>query len=84
MVAAICGKTDTVMELVKKGADIHIQNKVCLHLTLILHLIYIFITQDGDTVLILASGQCGTEAVVELLKAGAKVNLQNNVCWCCV
>ena len=39
------------------------------------------ITQDGDTALILASGQCGTEAVVELVKAGANVNLQNNVCW---
>ena len=46
------------------------------------------ITQDGDTALILASGPCGTKAerggteavVVELLKAGANVNLQNNVC----
>ena len=42
------------------------------------------ITQYGNTALILASGQCGTEAVVELVKAGADVNLQNNVCWCCV
>ena len=42
------------------------------------------ITQYGNTALILASGQCGTEAVVELVKAGADVNLQTNVCWCCV
>ena len=42
------------------------------------------ITQYGDTALNLALGQCGTEAVVELVKAGADVNLQNNVCWCCV
>ena len=42
------------------------------------------ITQDGNTALILASGHCGSEAVVELVKAGAVVNLQNNVCWCCV
>ena len=38
------------------------------------------ITQDGDSALILASGPCGTEAVVELVKKGANVNLWNNVC----
>ena len=29
MMAASHGHTDTVVELVKKGADIHIQNEVC-------------------------------------------------------
>ena len=42
------------------------------------------ITQDGDTALTLASEYCGTEAVVELVRAGAEVNLLTNVCWCCV
>ena len=42
------------------------------------------ITQDGDTALILASGRCETEAVVELIKAGANLNLLNNVCLCSV
>ena len=97
MIAARRGKTDTVVELVKGGADIHMQNKVCfllLHLTLCMRPHYLVsircidrlyvITQDGDTALILASGPCGTKAVVELVKAGADVNLQNNVCWCCV
>ena len=40
------------------------------------------IIQNGDTALILASGECGTETIVTLVKAGANVNLQNNVCWC--
>ena len=78
-------KSDTVVKLIKDGADIHMQNKVCLPLTLYdLVRIRCVITQDGDTALILASGHGRTEAVVELLKAGANVNLQNNVCWCCV
>ena len=37
MKAARWGKTDIVVELVKRGADIHMQNKVCclfLHLAL--------------------------------------------------
>ena len=42
------------------------------------------ITQDGDSALILASGLCETEAIVELIKAGANVNLQNDVRWHCV
>ena len=83
MEAARSGKTDTVVELIKDGADIHMQNKVCLPLTLYdLVRTRCLITQDGDTALILASGQCGTEAVVELVEAGANVNLQNNVCGC--
>ena len=96
MSAARRGQTNIVVELVNEGADIHKQDKVCclfLHLTLCMRHHYLVsircidlsdITQDGDSALILASGPCGTEAVVELVKAGADVNLQNNVCWCCV
>ena len=43
------------------------------------------ITQNGCTALTLASEYCGTEAVVELVRGGANVNLQTNVyIWCCV
>ena len=38
------------------------------------------ITQDGNTALMRAARYCESEAVVELVKAGANVNLQNNVC----
>ena len=40
------------------------------------------ITQDGNTALMRAARYCESEAVVELVKAGANVNLQNNVCHC--
>ena len=39
--AASSGHTDTVVELMKEGADIHIQNEVCcvsLHLTLYVYM----------------------------------------------
>ena len=91
MIAAKEGDTDTVVQLVRRGADMDMQNKVCCLWTKLHYLVSIrgidwssVITQNGDTALILASGQCGTEAIVELVKAGADVNLQNNVCWCCV
>ena len=38
------------------------------------------IIQDGDTALMLASVECGAEAIERLVKAGANMNLQNNVC----
>ena len=92
MRAARNGRTDVVVKLIEEGADIDMQNVVCcllLHLTLCMRpqmygLIICHYTQNGDTALILASGERGTEAVVELVRAGANVNLQNNVCWCCV
>ena len=37
MIGAMFGNTDTIVELIKEGADIHMQDKVCclfLHLTL--------------------------------------------------
>ena len=34
MRAAKCGNTDNAVELMKDGADINMQNKVCLPLTL--------------------------------------------------
>ena len=38
------------------------------------------ITQDGNSALILAAVWGKTEVVVELVKAGANVDLQNEVC----
>ena len=38
------------------------------------------ITQDGWSALMLAAFWGRTEVVVELVKAGAKVDMQNNVC----
>ena len=58
---------------------------LCIKNLPILHLLDIIVfTQDGYTALTLASGECGTETIVELVRAGADVNLQANVCWCCV
>ena len=88
MEAARWGQTDTVVELMKEGGDIHMQNKVCCLFSIFYMYIVVrivaFITQYGDTALILASGKCKIDAILLLLKAGASVNLQNNVCWCCV
>ena len=87
MKAARYGKTNTIVELVEAGADINMRNLVCclfLHLTLLMRHLYLvrlsFITQDGNTALILASRGYVTEVIVQLVKAGANVNLQNNVC----
>ena len=38
------------------------------------------ITQDGWTALMLAAGKGLRDAAVELMKLGADLNLQNNVC----
>ena len=43
---------------------------------------YSIIPQDGDTALTKAVRKCGAEVVVELVKAGAYVNLPNHVCHC--
>ena len=37
------------------------------------------ITQDGNSALMRAAGNCESEAVVELVKAGANVHLQDKV-----
>ena len=40
------------------------------------------LTQERESALMIAA-RCGkSEAIVELVKAGANVNLQNNVCHC--
>ena len=85
ILATFGGKTDIVVELVKGGADIDLQDKVRTYDTSLSseNQVYFVITQEGNTALMLAS-RCGTEAIILLLKAGADVNLQNNVCWCCV
>ena len=38
------------------------------------------ITQDGESALMYAASEVSTEVVVELVKAGANLNLQNTVC----
>ena len=38
------------------------------------------ITQDGESALMIAARWGRTEVVVELVKAGANLNLQNRVC----
>ena len=87
---AVCG-TESIVVLLKAGADVNLQNNVCWCLCLLVSDTMCIdwlsvITQNGNTALILASryAVCGTESIVVLLKAGAVVNLQNNVCWCCV
>ena len=45
---------------------------------------YSIFPQDGDTVLTRAVRKCGAEVVVELVKAGAYVNLPNHVCHCII
>ena len=40
------------------------------------------ITQDRNSALMRAASNCGPEAVVELVKAEANVNSQNNVSHC--
>ena len=39
-------------------------------------------SQDGDSALMIAASKGDTEVVVELVKAGANLNLQNEVQWC--
>ena len=39
------------------------------------------ITQDGTTALQVAAGNGKTDVVVELVKNGANLNLQNEVCY---
>ena len=39
----------------------------------------LFVPQFGDSALMTAAKNCHTDAVVELVKAGAKLDLHNNV-----
>ena len=52
-----------------------------MHIECVCHTIYMsVITQDGQSALMMAA-RCGkTDVAVELLKAGANVDMQNNVC----
>ena len=59
------------------------------HFVMIVHVhtIYMYttssvITQYGRSALIWAASEGHTEAVVELVKAGANLDLQDNVCHC--
>ena len=60
------------------------QYKVSISVCVILHVCVI--TQDGDSALIRAAVKGKTEVVIELVKAGANVDKQNEVCqynYCC-
>ena len=54
--------------------DVSVSRSVCV----ILHMSVI--TQDGWSALMYAARWDSTEVVVELVKAGANLNLQNKVC----
>ena len=41
------------------------------------------ITQNGESALMKAAREGDTEVVVELVKAGANVDMQNEVCYLC-
>ena len=53
------------------------------HLRAIYIIVCVHITQDGDSALILVASLGLTDVVVELVKAGADMDLQNKVwLWC--
>ena len=79
--AARHGLTDGVVELVKSGANLNLQNNVWEMASTMLPSIVdmSFVTQNGDSALTLAARNGLTDVVVELLKAGANLDLQNKV-----
>ena len=79
--AASRGHTDVVVELVKAGANLDLQNTVWkMACTIVPSIVDVsFVTQDGDSALTLAARRCLTDVVVELVKAGANLDLQNKV-----
>ena len=78
MLAARGGHTDIVVELVKAGAKLDLQNDVC-KLALLMVQDVFCITQDGDSAVMLAARGGHTGVVVELVEAKANYYLQNNV-----
>ena len=72
--------TDVVVELVKAGANLDLQNKVHMASTMVLSIVDMsFVTQYGDSVLTQTAMHGLADVVVELLKAGANLDLQNKV-----
>ena len=59
MIAARHGKTEAVVELIREGADIDMQNIVCCLLLRLLNIYYCPTTSGSDHSL----RKCGTEAV---------------------
>ena len=78
--AAWRGRTDIVVELANAGASINLQNNVMKNVDIALLRHVLFVTQDGDSALMTAAKNGHTNVVVELVKAGAKLDLQNKVC----
>ena len=74
------------IELIKAGTHLDIKNKVCITLysilqlvTIAIHVLFFVFTQDGDTALILATVHSKPDALLELVRAGPDLNVQNNV-----
>ena len=81
MLAAWRGSTGFVVELVKAGANLDLQDNVfkMFHYCQTVDR-QVLVTQFGDSALITAAWRCHTNVVVELVKAGANLDLQNKVC----
>ena len=69
-----------VQKQLEKTCKWHTLNEVQLQPSLSIHMCQITFTQDGYSALMKAAYMGRTEVVVELVKAGADLNLQNNVC----
>ena len=82
MMAAEEGMTEVVSLLLEVGANIDLQNNVhkmdsyCLTITCIM---YIISPQNGDSAVILATTCYHRPVLKELVRAGADLNLQNQV-----
>ena len=77
------GETAVVVELVKAEADLNLQNKVCTlvseRLCVHVHVPVVSTPQDGDSAVIQATLRHRSDALRELVSAGADLNLQNQV-----
>ena len=88
ILAARYGRTDVVVELVKAGANLNLQNEVhtlsILHssyniLSKIIHCHFHYDTQNGDSAVIRATVEHQPATLRELVRAGSDLNLQNQV-----
>ena len=77
------GHTDTIVELVKAGAKLDLQDKVGFLLLRIIFFIAVIIltvsTQNGDSAVIRATMEQEPATLMELVRAGSDLNLQNRV-----
>ena len=79
-VACVYGNIEIVKLLIKSSADIELKNKVGVVLSIILnHSQYI---QEGRTAIMVASWKGHLPIMMELIRAGAKTDTQDQVCVC--